>query len=103
MTGGERDAFRVAVQDCWAVDVGSRSADVTVIVAVEMNRDGTVAGDVRQLDAIGGDGSAQQAAFEKARRAILRCQRGGYALPPEKYAQWREIEMTFNPDGMRLR
>ena len=41
--------------------------------------------------------------IEKARRAILRCQRGGFPLPVEKYAQWQQIEMTFNPEGMRLR
>jgi hypothetical protein len=24
-------------------------------------------------------------------------------LPADKYESWREIEMVFNPDGMRLR
>jgi hypothetical protein len=24
-------------------------------------------------------------------------------LPSEKYEQWREIELTFNPENMRLR
>ena len=41
--------------------------------------------------------------LERARRAVLRCQRGGYDLPPEKYDQWREIELTFNPEGMQFR
>ncbi len=69
-----------------------------------MNRDGTVVGNqVRQVSASGGDDAAQRSAFEKARRAILRCQRGGFPLPVEKYDQWREIEMVFNPEGMRLR
>lgn len=104
MTGGERDAFRVAVQQCWVVDVGSQAANVTVTVAVSMNPDGTVAGgDVRRLSASGGDDAAQRTAFEAARRAILRCQKGGYPLPVDKYDQWRDIEMTFNPEGMRLK
>ncbi|MEO1152839.1 MAG: hypothetical protein AAFV31_08180 [Pseudomonadota bacterium] len=104
LSGGERDALRVAVQNCWSVDVGSQSANVTVTVAVSMNRDGTLVNNqVRQVDASGGDDSAQRAAFEKARRAILRCQRGGFPLPAEKYDHWREIEMTFNPEGMRLK
>lgn len=104
LSGGERDALRVAVQNCWSVDVGSQSANVTVTVGVSMNRDGTVVGgQVNFVSATGGDDTAQRTAFEKARRAILRCQRGGFPLPPEKYDHWREIEMTFNPDGMRLK
>jgi hypothetical protein len=41
--------------------------------------------------------------FEVARRAIIRCGKGGYPLPPEKYAQWKELELVFDPSGMRLR
>lgn len=101
---GEQEAFRVAVSGCWDVDVGGRSADVTVTVAFDLNQDGTVIGNqIRQISATGGDASAQRTAYEKARRAILRCQRGGFPLPPEKYATWRQIEITFNPEGMRLR
>ncbi len=101
---GEREAFRVSVSTCWDVDVGGRSADVTVVVAVDMNRDGTVVGNqVRQVSVTGGDAAAQRTAFEKARRAILRCQRGGFPLPADKYDRWRQIEMTFNPEGMRLK
>ncbi len=104
LSGGERDALRVAVQNCWSVDVGSQSANVTVTVGVSMNRDGTVVGgQVTLVSATGGDDTAQRTAFEKARRAILRCQKGGFPLPPEKYDHWRDIEMTFNPDGMRLK
>ena len=40
---------------------------------------------------------------EAARRAIIRCSRDGYQLPPDKYAHWRDIEMTFNPERMRLK
>ena len=101
---GEREALRVAVGSCWSVDVGSRSADVVVTVGVTMTREGRVEGNlVRQISAEGGDDAAQRAAFEKARRAILRCQQSGFPLPPEKYDHWREIEMVFNPEGMRLR
>lgn len=103
LTGGEKDAFRVAVGDCWVVDSGGQSSGVIVTVAFEMNRDGTVAGDVRLVSAQGGNDAAQRTAFEKARRAILRCQRGGYGLPVDKYEQWREIEATFNPQGMQYR
>lgn len=103
LTGGERDALRVAVQSCWNVDVGSAASRVTVVVGVELDRDGRVMGEVRRISAEGGDGRAQDTAFQAARRAVLRCQRDGYDLPVEKYDHWRNLELVFNPEGMRLR
>jgi hypothetical protein len=104
MTAGERDALRLAVQECWVVDVGSEAANVTVTVGMRMSPDGTVVdGTLRMLEASGGSDAAIQSAFQSARRAILRCQRDGYDLPAGKYAQWEEIEMVFNPEEMRLR
>lgn len=102
LTSGERDALRVAVQQCWVVDVGSQAANVTVVLGMSMERDGTVrSGSIRMISSTGGDGAAVQTAFQAARRAVLRCQRGGYNLPGDKYDQWRDIEMTFNPEKMR--
>lgn len=103
MTGSERDAFRVAVSSCWNVDVGSEAANVTVTVGFELGRDGVVVGDVRRIGGSGGSDAAIQTAFGAARRAILRCQSDGFQLPEDKYDQWREVEMTFDPNGMRLR
>ena len=103
MTGLERDAFRVAVSSCWNVDVGSEAANVTVTVSFELGRDGKVLGDIRQISGQNGSDAAINTAFGAARRAILRCQRDGFQLPADKYDQWREVEMTFDPNGMRLR
>ncbi|MFP4305401.1 MAG: cell envelope biogenesis protein TolA, partial [Rhodosalinus sp.] len=101
---GERDALRVAVQDCWVVDVGSQAANVTVVLGMEMNRDGTVVdGSLEMVSAEGGSGRAVETAFQAARRAVLRCQQDGYDLPDEKYEHWQRIEMVFDPSGMRLR
>ena len=102
MTGTERDSFRIAVNSCWNVDPGSVAARVIVEVGFTLNRDGTLDGEPRLLSS-DGDQSATSTAFEAARRAILRCQRGGYQLPAEKYDQWREVVITFDPSGMRLR
>lgn len=102
MTGTERDSFRIAVNSCWNVDPGSVAARVIIEVGFTLNRDGTLDGEPRLLSS-DGDQSATSTAFEAARRAILRCQRGGYQLPAEKYDQWREVVITFDPSGMRLR
>ncbi|MGR3684765.1 MAG: energy transducer TonB, partial [Paracoccaceae bacterium] len=41
--------------------------------------------------------AAARQAFEAAKRAIIRCGSRGYDLPQEKYSQWQDIEMTFDP------
>ncbi|MCW8844175.1 MAG: energy transducer TonB [Rhodobacteraceae bacterium] len=103
MTRGEKDALRISVQNCWVVDVGSQAANVTVTVGMKMTREGKVDGAISLIGAEGGDQQATKAAFEAARRAVLRCQKGGYKLPIDKYDHWREIEITFNPEKMRLK
>ncbi len=104
MSSGERDALRLAVQACWNVDPGARWAQTTVTVAMSMTPDGKVVGGSLQMIASeGGDGATSAAAFGAARRAILLCEKDGYPLPPEKYGQWKDIEMTFNPERMRIR
>jgi hypothetical protein len=104
LTQGERDGFRIAVQDCWVVDVGSQASNVTVTVGFEMERSGKVIpSTLRLLGSEGGSGTAIDTAFQAARRAILRCQGDGYTLPADKFDQWKTVEMTFNPESMRIR
>jgi hypothetical protein len=105
LTSGEKDALRVAVQQCW--NVGSLSTDAlrtTVVVAVSMAQDGKPnTGSIRMVSFEGGTEGAARQAYEAARRAIIRCGASGFDLPVEKYDQWRDIEMTFNPERMRIK
>lgn len=105
MTDGEKDALRLAVQQCW--NVGSLSTDAlrtSVTVGVSMTRDGRPDnGSIRMLGFEGGSETAARQAYEAARRAIIRCGQSGFALPVEKYDHWRDIEMVFNPERMRIR
>ena len=105
LTGGEKDALRVAVSQCW--NVGSLSTDAlatTVVVAVSMADTGVPdTGSIRMVSFSGGSEAGARQAFEAARRAIIRCGARGFPLPVEKYSQWRDIEMTFNPEGMQFR
>jgi len=104
MSSGERDALRLAVQACWNVDPGARWAQTTVTIAMDMTQDGKVVpGSLRMIASEGGDASTVDAAFGAARRAILLCERDGFPLPADKFAQWQQIEMTFNPEQMRIR
>ena len=104
LTGSEQDAFRLAVGQCWNVDTGGQSAGVKVTVRFELDRTGRVVNNqVELVSAEGGEAAAQRTAYDKARRAILRCGRTGFQLPAEKFDQWRVIEATFNPRGMQFR
>jgi hypothetical protein len=101
MTSSEREGFRIAVNRCWVVDPGSQAANVKVTVGFSLSQSGQVIGDIRLVGAEDGTPAGQQNAFERARRAILRCQGSGYDLPADKYGQWQEVEITFDPTGMR--
>lgn len=105
LTGGERDAFRVAVSQCWNVgSLSSEALGTTVVVSVAMQQSGVPdTGSIRMASFSGGSESAARQAFEAARRAIIRCGARGFPLPVEKYDQWRDIELTFNPEGMQFR
>jgi len=105
LSAGEKDALRVAVEKCW--NVGSLSTEAlatTVVVAVEMFEDGRPdTGSIRMVDFTGGSAAAAERAYAAARRAIIRCGIDGYDLPAGKYDRWRDIEMTFNPEKMRIK
>ena len=105
LSSGEKDALRLAVASCW--NTGSLSTEAlrtTVIVAVSMTEDAKpMANTIRLVSSSGGGAAAARSAFDAARRAIIRCGVRGYGLPVEKYDQWRDIEMTFNPEKMRIK
>ena len=105
LTSGEKDAMRLAVSRCW--NVGSLSTDAlqtVVVVGFSLTPDGkVVGGSLNMLDSSGGTDASARQAYEAARRAILRCGAKGYDLPADKYAQWKDIEITFNPERMRIK
>lgn len=105
MTGAETDAMRVAVQACWNVGALSMEAlRTTVVVGVSVKQDGKPdSASVRLVSSEGGSDVSTAQAFEAARRAIIRCGSKGFPLPPEKYDQWKELELVFDPNGMRMR
>jgi TonB family protein len=70
-----------------------------VTVDFQLTPDGRLTGAPVLVDSQGGASEAAvTSAFEAARRAIMRCGGSGFQLPPEKYEQWREVRMTFNPN-----
>lgn len=105
MTAGEKDALRLAVNACWNVGALSMEAlRTTVTVGFSVGQDGVPdAGSITLVESAGGSDTATRQAYEAARRAIIRCGARGFPLPPEKYEQWKNIEIVFDPNGMRMR
>lgn len=105
LSAGEKENLRVAVSNCWNVgSLSSEALSTTVVVAVNMAQDGTpIIASIQMIGSEGGSSAAAKQAFEAARRAIILCGSEGYQLPAEKYSQWQEIEMTFNPEKMRVK
>ncbi len=103
LSPGEVDALRAAVQRCWNVGaISTEALKVVVTVGISMTRDGKPES-LRLLGFSGGSEAAANIAFDTARRAILRCGTEGYDLPVDRYEHWRETEITFNPEKMRLK
>lgn len=99
LTLSEIDAFRAQMQRCWSPPSGARDADdLRVLVRLSLTPAGQIsAGPVVVNRARLGD-PFFRAAAESVLRAIRRCQ--PFTMPVEKYASWRNIELTFDPSRM---
>jgi hypothetical protein len=85
------------IYKCWVVDIASPAAPVTVKLVFQLKADGKVkAGTLRLLEHNSRKDSWANVAFQAARRAILRCQKGGFNIP-EGFATNTEIILEFDP------
>lgn len=87
-------AFQVAVSACWAADPAT---DLALTIAFDLDPAARVSGEIRLIRHAPGPAWQVEASFQRARRAVLRCQGTGYPLPPEAFAVWRVVEATFAP------
>lgn len=102
MTADIADALRSQIYRCWSPPTGAPNAqDLIVDFDLSLNPDGTV-GPLQETPstaAAAATNNYTRAAKEAARRAIYQCQ--PYRLPPDRYAQWREINpLRFDPRQM---
>ncbi len=96
--------FVDSVMACWDVEALSAEAGRIVLrLGVELEETGRpVASSIRLVDGASDSAPAREV-YESARRAILECGDQGFDLPPEKFDQWRWVEIEFNPEIMRTR
>jgi hypothetical protein len=101
-----KTGFLRQIGRCWNVGSASTGAMRTkVTVAFSMTENGRV--NTSSIELLGFEGGSQadaDVAYRMARSALLRCQNetdgAGYDLPADKYEQWRNVELTFNPENM---
>ena len=87
------------VKKCWVIDRGSMAAELSVLVSVSFKPDGKVEpNSIKLLQSSSQNGNLTNVAYQAARRAILRCQKGGYDLPATYYSAWRKMEILFDPN-----
>jgi colicin import membrane protein len=102
MTADLAQALFSQIYRCWSPPVGAPHPE-RLIVAFDLtlNPDGSVA-EPPQLTAdsatIAHRDSFGEAAVEAARRAIYTC--APYKLPTDRYQEWRESTVTFDPRQM---
>jgi hypothetical protein len=97
MTQNELAAMRERIMSCWTVPQGAiNAADLRTEVHMRLNPDGSIMGTPEITSRPFGRYS--NIAPESVVRAIIAC--SPYNLPADKYAEWREIILDFNPTEM---
>jgi len=97
----EIDLVRQQIRECWSLPAGAREAEnLSIEITMVMNPDGTVR-QARILDQtrLRGD-PFFRAAAESALRAVLNPRCNPLKLPPEKYQQWQNMTLIFDPSQM---
>ena len=97
--------MQVAIAECWNLGALSSAALSTIVVVeMELTLDGKpVPNSIKMLGFEGEDERSAAVAFEAAVNAITGCGAQGFELPKDQYASWRRVELTFNPEKMRVR
>lgn len=101
LTVSEADALRRQLESCWNVPIGAQDAENLVIeIRLVVNPDRTV----RQASIVNQSRYNQddffRAAADSAIRAVRHPNCSPLALPEDKYNQWQNIVVTFNPKEM---
>jgi hypothetical protein len=97
MSANEIDAFRAQISRCWTPPVGGLGGDPIIVkLRIALNENGSL---IRPPEVSNQLGSPFfRPAADSAVRAVMQCQ--PYRMPPEKYGQWRDMLLTFDPRHM---
>lgn len=101
LTTNEEDALRRQLAQCWNVPIGARDVEkIAVDIYIAVNPDRTVKEAVVVDQARMNTDPFFRTIAESALRALYNPRCSPLALPPEKYQEWRDTLITFNPKDM---
>ncbi|MCK5274902.1 MAG: hypothetical protein KAR37_09665 [Alphaproteobacteria bacterium] len=101
LTVSERDALRRQIEKCWNVPIGARNPEELIVeIKIRVNRDRRVRDAVIVDSARASADKFFRTMAESARRAVNNPKCSPLKLPPDKYDEWKEITMTFDPSNM---
>lgn len=94
LTQSEKDALAAQMRKCWNPPISALEVEgLTVRLLVTLNVDGTVNGNPEILSPPTSD--IERATALAAQRAVRAC--GPYQLAREKFEDWRQVDVTFDP------
>lgn len=94
------DAIRAQIEKCWNIPAGARMAESLIVeLEVKLDPSGKVMS-AKALDSGKLSDPFYRAASESAQRAVLNPQCNSFKLPADKYDQWKEMVLRFDPSQM---
>lgn len=95
----ERQSIVTQIASCWYdPPVPTPQGQGSAFVMFSLAKDGKLVPGSIRFNSIGSWSERDKRLIaEHTRRAIIRCQRGGFDLPPEKYDHWRDLEVSIPP------
>ena len=101
LTATQVDQIRNTIRKCWHFPAGLKDAETLVVdIKMELDRSGYVKrAEVVDKTRMRRD-SGFKIAAENAQRAVLDPRCNPLPLPKEKYEEWKDLELSFNPKDM---
>ena len=101
LTATQVDNIRNTIRKCWHFPAGLKDAETLVVdIKMELDRNGYVKkAEVVDKNRMKRD-SGFKIAAENAQRAVLDQRCNPLPLPKEKYEEWKDLELSFNPKDM---
>ena len=101
MSMSEMDALRGQLEACWNIPIGAKEAeDLNIEILMTIGPD-RILREAHVVDSARyNNDSFFRAAADSALRAVRSPLCSPFELPPDKYNQWKEITVNFNPSEM---
>lgn len=101
LTANQIDNVRNTIRKCWHFPAGLKNAEQLVVdIKMELDRNGYV----KKAEIVDKNRMRQDSGFkiaaENAQRAVLDPRCNPLPLPKEKYNEWKDLELSFNPKDM---